>query len=101
MLRPDLERCPYGFSSLAATRDWLETDMAKAFMRAYQKTRIYMNETPATEIAKVENPYFLDMGAIEALTSRVSSAIEARGAAPGRLWARVIRVSDAGTHRDG
>ena len=49
---------PCGFSSLAATRDWLETDMARAFMRAYRKTRIYMNETPASEIAKAEKPYF-------------------------------------------
>ena len=49
---------PCGFSSLAATREWLETDMAKAFIRAYKKTRIYMNETPAAEIAKVEKPYF-------------------------------------------
>jgi len=51
---------PCGFSSLAATRDWLRTDMAKAFMRAYKKTRIYLNETPATEIAKAEKPYFPD-----------------------------------------
>ena len=49
---------PCGFSSLAATRDWLETDMAKAFMRAYKKTRVYMNEAPAPEIAKAEKAYF-------------------------------------------
>ena len=49
---------PCGFSSLAATREWLQTDMAKAFMRAYTKTRLYMNETPAAEIAKAEKPYF-------------------------------------------
>ena len=49
---------PCGFSSLASTREWLETDMAKAFMRAYTKTRRYMNETPAAEIAKAEKPYF-------------------------------------------
>jgi NitT/TauT family transport system substrate-binding protein len=49
---------PCGFSSLAATRDWLNTDMAKAFMRAYRKTRIYLNQTPASEIAKAEKPYF-------------------------------------------
>jgi NitT/TauT family transport system substrate-binding protein len=49
---------PCGFSSLAATREWLKTDMAKAFMRAYRKTRVYMNETPAAEIAKAEKPYF-------------------------------------------
>lgn len=51
---------PCGFSSLAATRDWLETDMAKAFTRAYAKTRAYMNETPAAEIAKAEKPFFKD-----------------------------------------
>lgn len=49
---------PNGFSSLAATRDWLGTDMAKAFVRAYKKTRVYMNETPPGEIAKAEKPYF-------------------------------------------
>ena len=52
---------PCGFSSLAATREWLETDMAKAFMRAYAKTRVYMNKTPAAEIAKAEKPYFPDI----------------------------------------
>ena len=51
---------PCGFSSLAATRDWLETDMAKAFMRAYRKTRDYMNDTPAAEIARAQKPYFPD-----------------------------------------
>jgi NitT/TauT family transport system substrate-binding protein len=49
---------PCGFSSLAATRDWLGTDMAKAFMRAYRKTRMYMSEAPASEIAEAEKPYF-------------------------------------------
>lgn len=52
---------PCGFSSLAATREWLATDMAKAFMRAYRKTRLYMTETPAAEIAKAEKPYFPDI----------------------------------------
>ena len=50
-----------GFSSVAATRDWLRSDMAKAFMRAYRKTRMYMNETPAAEIARAEKPYFPDI----------------------------------------
>jgi len=49
---------PCGFSSLATTREWLETDMAKAFTRAYIKTRRYMNDTPAAEIARAEKPYF-------------------------------------------
>ena len=52
---------PCGFSSLAATRDWLKTDMAKAFIRAYRKTRAYMNATPAAEIARAEKPYFPDI----------------------------------------
>jgi NitT/TauT family transport system substrate-binding protein len=47
-----------GFSSLAASRAWLQTDMARAFMRAYRKTRIYMNEAPAAEIARAERAYF-------------------------------------------
>jgi NitT/TauT family transport system substrate-binding protein len=49
---------PCGFSSLAATREWLKTDMAKAFMRAYRKTRVYMTAAPAAEIARAEKPYF-------------------------------------------
>ena len=52
---------PCGFSSLAARREWLETDMAKAFMRAYRKTRLYLNETPAAEIAAAEKLYFPDI----------------------------------------
>jgi NitT/TauT family transport system substrate-binding protein len=49
---------PCGFSSLAATREWLQTGMAQAFMRAYRKTRVYMNETPAVDIARAEKPFF-------------------------------------------
>jgi NitT/TauT family transport system substrate-binding protein len=52
---------PCGFSSLAATREWLRTDMAAAFIRAYAKTRSYMNEAPAAEIAAAEKPYFPDI----------------------------------------
>lgn len=52
---------PCAFSSLAATREWLATDVAKAFMRAYRKTRQYMIDTPANEIAKAEKPYFPDI----------------------------------------
>jgi len=53
---------PCGFSSLAATREWLKTDMARAFTRAYRKTRAYMNEAPAAEIARAEKPYFPKIG---------------------------------------
>ena len=49
---------PVAFSSLAATRDWLQSDVAKAFMRAYTKTRAYMLARPAIEIAKAEKSFF-------------------------------------------
>ncbi|MEM1384742.1 MAG: ABC transporter substrate-binding protein [Pseudomonadota bacterium] len=49
---------PNAFSSIAATRAWLETDQAKAFTRAYRKTRAYMVETPAVEIARGQASYF-------------------------------------------
>lgn len=50
-----------GFSSLAATSEWLQTDMAAAFTRAYRKTRMYMNESSASEIASAEKEYFPDI----------------------------------------
>ncbi|MBK17293.1 MAG: hypothetical protein CMM52_00430 [Rhodospirillaceae bacterium] len=49
---------PNAFSSVAATREWLETDTAKAFTRAYKKARVYMNETSAAEIAANQSPLF-------------------------------------------
>ena len=52
----EVGRC--GFSSLCARPDWLETDMAKAFTRAYRKARLWLNETPAAEVARVEKSYF-------------------------------------------
>ena len=47
-----------GFSSLSCSREWLETDMAKAFTRAYIKTRAYVNDAPASEIAAAQASYF-------------------------------------------
>jgi NitT/TauT family transport system substrate-binding protein len=49
---------PVAFSSLAATWDWLQSDVAKAFMRAYTKTRAYMLATSVIEIAKAEKSFF-------------------------------------------
>lgn len=45
---------PVAFSSLCASRDWLKTDMAQAFVRAYKKSREYVITAPAIEIAKQE-----------------------------------------------
>lgn len=52
---------PCAFSSLAARPEWLATDMAKAFMRAYRKARAWLRATPAAEVAKAEAPYFKDI----------------------------------------
>jgi NitT/TauT family transport system substrate-binding protein len=52
---------PCAFSSLAATREWLATDMAKAFMRAYRKARAWLIASPAAEVAKAEAAYFPDI----------------------------------------
>lgn len=49
---------PVAFSSLTASRRWLETMTARAFMRAYRKARAYVNETPAAEIAEAEAGFF-------------------------------------------
>ncbi len=49
---------PCAFSSLAATRAWLESDMARAFMRAYRKARAWLLVTPAAEVAKREAGFF-------------------------------------------
>jgi len=46
------------FSSLCASREWLETDMAVAFMRAYRAARQYVIEAPAQEIAHKEADFF-------------------------------------------
>ena len=49
---------PVAFSSLAATRDWLKTDAARRFMRAYRKARNWIITTPAAEIAAAEATFF-------------------------------------------
>lgn len=68
---------PCAFSSLAATPQWLASDAAKAFMRAYRKTRRYMNETPAGEIARAEKPYFPEVD--EKALARCISAYQELG----------------------
>jgi NitT/TauT family transport system substrate-binding protein len=49
---------PVAFSSLAATREWLNTDAAKRFTRAYRKARAWIIETPAAQIAEAEASFF-------------------------------------------
>lgn len=45
---------PVAFSSLCASREWLASDMAKAFLRAYRKSLAYVTTAPAEEIAMRE-----------------------------------------------
>ena len=52
---------PCAFSSLAATLEWLATDMAKRFMAAYRRARAWLIETPAAEVARVEASFFPDV----------------------------------------
>jgi NitT/TauT family transport system substrate-binding protein len=52
---------PCAFSSLAATREWLRTDAARRFMRAYRKARAWVVATPAATIADAEAAFFPDV----------------------------------------
>ncbi len=49
---------PCAFSSLVAKREWLRTDAAIRFMRAYRRARAWLIETPAAEVAKAEASFF-------------------------------------------
>lgn len=63
---------PCAFSSLAASREWLNSDMARAFTRAYAATRQFLNEAPAAEIAALEQSWFPQVSA-EALQQCIAS----------------------------
>lgn len=49
------------FSSLAATRDWLGTDMARAFTRAFTRAREWVATAPPAKIAAAEREHFTDI----------------------------------------
>jgi NitT/TauT family transport system substrate-binding protein len=49
---------PLAFSSLCATRAWLETDIAHAFTSAYAKARAWVRETPPERVAQAEARWF-------------------------------------------
>mmetsp|Transcript_2186 Transcript_2186/g.5191 ORF Transcript_2186/g.5191 Transcript_2186/m.5191 type:complete len:298 (-) Transcript_2186:20-913(-) len=52
---------PIAFSSLCARRDWLDTDMARAFMRAYRDGHKATAEMAPAEVAQVVQPFFPDV----------------------------------------
>ena len=49
---------PCAFSSLAATREWLKTEPAMRFTRAYRKARAWLIATPAAKVAEAEASFF-------------------------------------------
>ncbi|MEE8363212.1 MAG: ABC transporter substrate-binding protein [Dehalococcoidia bacterium] len=49
---------PVAFSSVCARREFLGTDRARAFMRAYLKSRNWVINTPAEEVASREASFF-------------------------------------------
>src|SRR5437899_225506 len=52
---------PVAFSSLTATREWLQKPKAQQFMRAYRKAREWVNTASAVEIARAEQGFFPDV----------------------------------------
>jgi len=52
---------PIAFSSLCARRSWLETDMAKAFLNAYQQAMLDIIEMPADKVAAIIHDFLPDI----------------------------------------
>ena len=77
---------PCAFSSLATTRDWLGSDMATSFMRAYRKARQWINTAPAAEIAKVEKSHFPDID--EAVLTSTIEAYQQLG-----CWSEHVEIT--------
>jgi NitT/TauT family transport system substrate-binding protein len=79
---------PNAFSSLAATPEWLATDEARAFTRAYARARVWMNETPAAEIARAEKEFFPKTD--EAVLARCIEAYQKLG-----CWTPHVEITKA------
>ena len=62
---------PVAFSSLCARRDWLETEPARAFTRAYRQAREWVRQTPAAEVAAREAEWFPEVSR-EALAGAIA-----------------------------
>ena len=63
---------PVAFSSLMAMRQFLATEKARAFMRAYLRGLRFVIQTAAREIAEIESSFFPG-SSIEAMTAAISS----------------------------
>jgi NitT/TauT family transport system substrate-binding protein len=74
---------PVAFSSLCATRRWLATDVARAFVRASAKSRSWAATGPAEDIAKAEARFFPNTN--QAVLARTIAAYQRLGSWQGRL----------------
>jgi NitT/TauT family transport system substrate-binding protein len=74
---------PVAFSSLCATRSWLATDAAKAFTRAFAKSRSWVASSPPEEIAQAEAPFL--PGIDEAVLARTIASYQRLGCWQGAL----------------
>ena len=63
---------PVAFSSLCARRDFIATEMARAFTGAYAQARAWVRETPAARVAETEAGYFKDVDR-EVLTRTIAA----------------------------
>ena len=63
---------PVAFSSLLASRAFLASEIARAFMRAYREARRWVSEAPAKEVADKEARFFpgIDRDVLEATIAR-------------------------------
>jgi len=62
---------PVAFSSLMASREFRQSEMAKAFTRAYRKARLWVTEAPAKEVASREAVLFPNID-LEALADSIA-----------------------------
>jgi NitT/TauT family transport system substrate-binding protein len=74
---------PVAFSSLCATRCWLETDTARAFVRAFEQSRAWAATAPAEDIADAEARLFPDID--QAVLARTIAAYQRLGTWQGPL----------------
>ncbi len=63
---------PVSFSTLAARREWLATEQAARFMRAYRAARAWAHSAPPQEIAAAEAKFFPDIDPA-ALTAAIAA----------------------------
>jgi len=52
---------PVAFSSICESREWLESEMALAFMQAYRQARQFVIEAPADDVADIIAPQLPDI----------------------------------------